>query len=319
MYLRARWLVDGSSLHDSEIIAIRRDHLTVEVRAISNEEVRQLVEFGAYPPDGICTATQLVETPPSAGSQGSRPVLDGAMDEQYWGLFERVAEVLRIVRWRMPTPGTQAIKAPVGYWSSNDGSDWHEVHRLGKILGFVLPERAGDFTTLVAGVQHLVDADLVEPPGHAVLAEVKAQSHLGRRAAIILASAAIEIAVKNFLGKMVPGTEWLAENLPTPPIHKILRDYLPSILSKSRPREVLLEMELGSKIPLRLTKFVEELNNRRNRLVHGWSKGNADRICADDIEGVRDLLYLLDFYAGNSWALENMSPLLRGELTAQWS
>jgi hypothetical protein len=46
-----------------------------------------------------------------------------------------------------------------------------------------------------------------------------------------MAIAALEIGVKQLIGTLVPGAEWLALHSPSPPLEQILRDYFPTILA----------------------------------------------------------------------------------------
>src|SRR4051794_748089 len=86
------------------------------------------------------------------------------------------------------------------------------------------------------------------------------------RSALVTCISAIETRVKELVSDLVPETEWLLENLPSPPIDKIIRDYLDQLPTRCTPegkvfrpnKEVITEIKWG----------IEQ----RNRLVHG--RGN---------------------------------------------
>ena len=80
---------------------------------------------------------------------------------------------------------------------------------------------------------HLIDEGADEPLAHALLREAEINRNRDAlRSALILAVAAIEIGVKRFIATAIPGTAWLLEQIQSPPTHKLLSDYLPTLPAK---------------------------------------------------------------------------------------
>lgn len=45
-------------------------------------------------------------------------------------------------------------------------------------------------------------------------------------------TSALETGIKTHISKLSPDTEWLLENLPSPPIDKIFKNYIPLLYEK---------------------------------------------------------------------------------------
>ena len=48
----------------------------------------------------------------------------------------------------------------------------------------------------------------------------------------MIMTAALEAAIKIHIGKITPETDWLMEKTPSPPMHKMSREYLPLLPSQ---------------------------------------------------------------------------------------
>ncbi len=130
------------------------------------------------------------------------------------------------------------------------------------------------------------------------------------RSSLVMAMAAAETALKTTAVDLYDnlGTEWVFENLPSPPLDRMLRDYVQLLPAR---RKIDDKVRRPPKAAITLIKDGVEL---RNKLVHGRDKGiepeKLDRI----LRAVRDVLYLLDYYRGHDWALERCSASFIDEL-----
>jgi hypothetical protein len=68
-----------------------------------------------------------------------------------------------------------------------------------------------------------------EPFPYELMREAWAQRSANPRSALITAITALEIAVKQFIARRVPPADWLVENVPTPDVIKLIREYLPAL------------------------------------------------------------------------------------------
>jgi len=112
-------------------------------------------------------------------------------------------------------------------------------------------------------VQRLLDADLDMPVGHELLVEAGEYAFASPRSSLVLSLAALEVGFKDLVGKLVPGAAWLVAEVPSPPLERMLRDYLPSL-----PK--VLEINVGAADTLipTVTAEVRKANDLRNNLVH---------------------------------------------------
>ena len=75
-------------------------------------------------------------------------------------------------------------------------------------------------------------SDLDEPLGHILLKEAGIIDKKSLRSLIMIMTAALEAAIKIHIGKITPDTNWLMEKTPSPPMHKMSREYLPLLHSQ---------------------------------------------------------------------------------------
>ncbi len=152
------------------------------------------------------------------------------------------------------------------------------------------------------------ERDQTEPLGHALLREAATLSSDSPRSAILIMTAALETATKMHISKIATDTSWLMEEVASPPIFKILRDYIPKLhASKGRNMDFWEEIKP-------LIKKSQKLVEIRNKVAHtGRIPDDAGQI-QDHFGVVADLLYVLDVLAGHEWAKSLVSHSLRKSL-----
>lgn len=130
------------------------------------------------------------------------------------------------------------------------------------------------------------------------------------RSAVILAVTAVEVEVKRLISEFAPKTAWLVANLPTPPIVKLVKAYLPIIIAIP-PHQLP---------PPRLMSTLEKAVELRNSFVHGGFQASGRWAAASDLspqdvekilEASSDLLWLFDLYRGHTWAISYLSESTR--------
>jgi hypothetical protein len=145
-------------------------------------------------------------------------------------------------------------------------------------------------------LQALWDTEAEEPLAHELLREATSLSHSSPRSALLVLATALEIGVKAYIAKKAPQTIGLIDKLPSPPIFRLFRDYLP-----------MMHACIGQEVPYwsklnRLFTGCQRLFDDRNALTHAGSI-SADRAkLAGYIAIASDLLYVLDVLDGHAWA-----------------
>ena len=147
-------------------------------------------------------------------------------------------------------------------------------------------------------IQNLASNRINEPIHHSLFREALALETSNPRASFIIAISSIEIAVKGLIAKIVPESEWLLENIPSPPVFKMIKDYLPRLQSKGTIDGVPF------RIPKSMLKDLQKWVEIRNNVIH---KG-SETIMGDDLSFmllcVRDMLNIIDFNCGYVWTLK---------------
>lgn len=217
---------------------------------------------------------------------------------------EKAARTLKIFRWRL---GGRSEHRVVGEnlaaeWSE-DRKQWHPLPAESTVQA---PESTWVAVNLPlrAHVAEMFAAGDEEPVAHELLREAEGNLAANPRSALVLAVAALETGIKAYIATMVPDARWLAFEAPSPPVFKILSEYLPTLESRDA-------------IPIppppkRLRTLVRKAVEARNDLAH---KGEvaASLDLEDLVDGVREILYMFDFFSGREWALALADPESRDD------
>jgi hypothetical protein len=143
---------------------------------------------------------------------------------------------------------------------------------------------------------------LAEPLARQIFLEGFSLADENPRAALVLAIAAVEVGVKQFAAarSSEPSEAWLITQLQAPNLLDLLRDYLPFFTDKRTTD--------GRAVPKALITELTKAAKARNDIVHQGEAREAygeERLAAVFV-AVNDLLYLLDWFAGNEWAFRHV-------------
>jgi len=129
---------------------------------------------------------------------------------------------------------------------------------------------------------------------------------------LVIVVAAAEISFKYYARSLAPKAQWLIDELQAPPLDKMLKEFLPLL-------DLKLLVNGKALIPSRLSKTLKRGIELKNMTVHRAAQVKIEwREVLEILEGVRDLLYLLDVYCGGQrWAYDirphNSRTLLRNQ------
>jgi HEPN domain-containing protein len=227
-------------------------------------------------------------------------------------LANATTQIFELIRWR------RAMEGPVeALWSRGiEGVEWCDDpgnwHRLppdfqwlagrARILPHSTPEE-------IADLEAMATSGMREPLAHALLRQAqRAATQREYASALVMAIAALEIGVKQLIGTLIPGAEWLALHAPSPPVVDILRDYLPTI-----PADESIGGYVTSP-PDDILRILKNAVSVRNVTVHrGQGELRRDFI-AEVLGAVADVLWMCDYFTGQKWALRNLSEQTRSAL-----
>lgn len=227
-------------------------------------------------------------------------------------LHESIVEFVTIFRWRLRNENsTNPIRFGGVLAYSSNGLEWkHMPDQLKLIARFDLPVAQKYTADELSSVSSLIGANQYEPLGHELLQEAWELRRTNPRSAVVIGMAAAETGFKEFSSRMVPAASWLIENVPSPPLIKMLENFLPQLSVKQG---------IYGKTLAPPPEHLEVLNKGvtiRNQIVHGKKVSIREETVEEVLNGVRDLLYLLDFYNGHRWAWSHINPLYLNSLAS---
>ena len=235
--------------------------------------------------------------------------------------MDRMAtELFNVVRWRMGIVG-----GPLALNSEWGSMRWHDAKKGEPVIddhGFLNRQMiAGAFTLRMPEMQdakfdqqcrnvveELLQFQSSQPLYHDLFREAWQNQKQNPRSAIVMGIAAAETGFKTTLIDLNPSTTWIVENLQSPPLDRMLRDYMAQLPARHRingevrrpPNSVITTIKKGIEL--------------RNKLVHGREECLSIEDVRKTLEAVRDLLYMLDYYRGHAWALERITPAVAASL-----
>lgn len=227
-------------------------------------------------------------------------------------LASKTDRFLKLLRWRqgIDAPG-EVVRHRTLYWRVGEGEypiaplDGGPSQQI-ELQGMFGIHWDGEHST---DLQELWSATgLTEPLGHALVREAAALASESPRSSILIMTAALETAVKMHISHIAPDTAWLMQEIPSPPIFKVLRDYIPLIHS-IRGKEI----DFWDKVKPFIKK-AQKLIELRNKVAHTGKIPEDAGPIQDDLVLVSDLLYLLDVLDGHEWAKSLASYALRKAL-----
>ena len=222
--------------------------------------------------------------------------LDGAHRE----LRLRVQRVAGLLAWRLYLPELTARPfRPVIEWSV-DQREWvADLYEEGGISAI------GPIVVSTDAPSDLIEEALGsgperEPLGHELLAEAVSVGHGSPRSALIHALTAAEVGVRSFVSSRGrPDVAWLLSQPQAPPLDALLAHYL-AFCTERRTKA-------GHVLPRGLRKTIREGVESRNKVVHMGEPPPSNYTLHQLLSAVGDLLYILDWFDGNEWALDHVS------------
>jgi hypothetical protein len=207
-----------------------------------------------------------------------------------------------IIRWRRGLTGhpnpIAGMKRPLEW--SDDGHAWQAVPGAFRLMidtGIPHKRLSAD---ICSSITDLVRAGNREPLGHELFQEAWKQRNELPRSSLTIGMTAAEVGFKMFVADLVPNVGWLAMHAPTPPLIQMLTEYLPRLPIRQHIKD------FTPLIPRAIIDLLKKGVKLRNETIHAGNPVPRDTL-KEILLAVRDLLYLLDLYAGYSWALEAVS------------
>lgn len=213
-----------------------------------------------------------------------------------------VKRTVDVLRWRGAIHGPHSpLSSSSAEWSF-DGEEWYALPRNVRMSMLSVSSHTVDvFDSMRADVDALLAQEAVEPLGHQLYREAWEQSISNQLSALVIGVAALEVGFKEFVATLVPQAGWLVENAPSPPIVKMLQEYLPLLP---------VERDFGGKVPPPPQEILDSLRKGitlRNKIAHAGGATLKYETVKEVLLAVREVLWILDYYGGIEWAYDHIS------------
>ncbi|MET6997845.1 hypothetical protein [Chitinophaga defluvii] len=217
-------------------------------------------------------------------------LIAATLSESLPNCIAMVDRVFGLARWRFNLSGDENKILSKKYEWSEDGNTWHSLNFLDAPVGTVRMMIAVELTAdqIREEMVKLLQEGASEPIYHAMIREAEGQQFSSPKSAFITAVSAVEVAVKHYISRKVPDADWLIETMPSPDIHKILKEYVPRLDN----RFLLTAMQLEE---------IRKIIGNRNTLVHTGKISFDFQRTVNSIVFLSDVIHLIDFYSGRNW------------------
>lgn len=209
--------------------------------------------------------------------------------------------VFEVLRWRSAAAGPDRSYVRLSNrFSVNNGGTWHDLpHEYQVVVQIGAGMRLTD--DMATAAQHLINSEASEPLGHQLLREAQSLATSNPRAALVIGVAAAEVGFKHLVGDLVPDARWLIETVPSPPLPKMLKDYLPTL-----PTRLTFDGAVHPP-PKHARTVIHTAVKQRNAVAHQGDTDIGGQDLVDTLLVLRDTLYLFDYYAGHDWAIHRVN------------
>jgi hypothetical protein len=219
-----------------------------------------------------------------------------------------IRRTVKLLRWRWSLSGPHNPFAAREDSYSLDGTVWRT---LPTDLS-VSVEGSSSFTLTESRREQfaeLLSSNAEEPLGHELLREAADLRHIAPRSALLVGMSAVEVGFKELVADLVPKAGWLVEESPTPPVIKMLDQYLPTLPAR---------LDFSGRVLPPPSPIMEELKKAifaRNKVTHAGGRPLTGDTLDEVLRAVEDVLWLFDYYAGRKWALNHLRRETRTALT----
>lgn len=230
-------------------------------------------------------------------------------DRVRYELSSAARRTVDVLRWRGAIHGPHSPLSSSRHEWSFDKKEWYELPEGQYIIVLgVSSHTLQILDNTRADIEALLAKEASEPLGHQLYREAWEQRVENLRSALVIGVAALEVGLKEFIASLVPQAEWLVGNVPTPPLVKMLQEYLPLLPVRCRIEGKVLPP------PEDILKTLTKGVNLRNKVAHAGGVNLKYDTVEEVLLAVRDVLWLLDYYGGIEWACEHVSDKTRATM-----
>lgn len=233
------------------------------------------------------------------------------LQDTYLHILSATQRMVKLLRWVYGQRGrSNPFRDESIAFSIDNRVTWHPLALPLSVYGYSIRPIA-PAENAFAFVSSLLTSGTREPLGHELIRDAWQQRVASPRSALVAAVSAVEVGLKELISDLVPQAEWLALETQTPPVVKMLKNYLPTL-----PVRLTLNDEAPPPPP-RVRRIIQDAVEQRNAISHQGARPPDIRALLEIIEAVEDTLWLFDYYRGHHWALRIISHETQSELDIQ--
>jgi hypothetical protein len=215
---------------------------------------------------------------------------------ELWGDFIAIAHgAIGVLRWRSRTLGSTRPLSRTSFDWSLSGDDWFPMPGFRTGAAFEDASRLELTAGAAREIGDLLARDEREPVAHALLREAWNVRRDSPNSGLLIGMTALEVGIKHYVAACIPPTTWLIENLPSPPIHRIMGEYVPQLKPPTDREPVTFDETVVSQI--------QSASNLRNELAHVGRDMPLEKL-KPILLTVRDVLWTFDAALGHAWAAD---------------
>ncbi len=227
------------------------------------------------------------------------------LNQVHHELSNAIKLVVNSLRWRANLLGPHQTFSSSGLSWSFDGKFWHWTPSDYEVILSDTTQVLRVNESIGEDVKKFVREKKQEPVCHELFREAWEQKISNPRSSLLVGLSALEVAVKTAISSLNPDSTWLVENLPSPPVLKIINDYIPKLS---------VENKINGKIPRLPKKLDDEIKKAvtiRNSITHIGAKPPSYERLYSMLSAIRDVIWLLEYYRGYAWAYSHISQETR--------
>jgi hypothetical protein len=211
-------------------------------------------------------------------------------------LHETIRNSIQVIRWRLNRRGCHSPFSVVGMYWSRDGAFWHSCPTSLACRIEALDSPLAISPSDISGLESMIADGHAEPVYHELHREAAEQSGKNLRSAFLLAFSALEVGMKHFISRLEPGASWLAMNSPSPPMVKLITEYIPTLKSKAHGHGLV------ERLPDSINDDIKKAVTWRNDLAHKGVFNLSEDKLIELLSTIKDLLWYFDYHSGHEWA-----------------
>jgi hypothetical protein len=308
MFFRSRYIVRHWGMHDvPEPLRLEKPgphRVVLSMRTIRDDEIRQFYEKDDWVAELVTDediSDKIRDQFCLPDEEPQRPAVTDVSRNALMRMHGFLMGFLQLARWRTGVYGHHELIRCVegGLDWSLDEVTWSPARLPGKGVGSSELRSTTHRPKTIEDITALLLRDERAPTAHELLREAWNLKPTSPRSALMLGLSALEVGVKAFVATIVPNSEWLCFEVPTPPVVRILREYLP---------QLPVRQTIGGKVfvPDATLNTIKKATEQRNRVAHRGVRVEYSQSLNEVLSSVQTVLFLLDYYAGHSWALNNI-------------